>query len=197
MKFKRTTGERDGWETLSSETHFESGHLAVVTEEIRSPNRREPRRWTTVHRKPAVVIGAMTAAGKFLLVRQERVPIRQTLWEMPAGQIDDDSGAHAVALRELREETGYELAPAGAIVELGDFFSSPGFTDERAWLFLARPVQPSADGPAHTEAESILDCRAFAPAEIAQMITTNAIRDANTLALCARLAARGLLTLRS
>lgn len=200
MKFKRSTADRPGWETLSSETHFESDHLAVVTEEIRSPANRKPRRWTVVHRKAAVVIAPMTSEGRLILVRQERIPIRQAIWEMPAGQIDDASddetgNARAVALRELREETGYELAPSGELIELGDFLSSPGFTDERAYLFLARPVVAAPNGPEHSEAESILEIRAFASAEIARMIASNEIRDANTLAICARLVARGLLSL--
>ena len=46
-----------------------------------------------------------------------------------------------MARRELREETGYELAPGGELVSLGYFFTSPGFTDEHCYLFLARPVQ--------------------------------------------------------
>ena len=153
-----------------------------------------------VNRKAAVVIAAMTADGGLVLIRQERVPIRATIWEVPAGQIDHAGGleteeAKAVALRELREETGYQLAPGGEMIGLGGFFSSPGFTDEHALFFLARPVEMSAEGPAHEEAESILDCRAFTPAELGSMIARNEIRDANTLGVCAKLIARGFLAL--
>ncbi|MGI9088958.1 MAG: NUDIX hydrolase [Chthoniobacterales bacterium] len=201
MKRKHRAADRDGWETLKSETHFESDHLTVVTEDVRGPDCPKTRSWTVVYRKAAVVVAPMTADGELILICQERIPIRSSLWELPAGQIDDEGGdeisrAQRVALRELREETGYELAPAGELVSLGDFFSSPGFTNEHAYLFLARPVELSADGPAHDESESISDCRSFSPVEIAQMVETNIIRDANTLAVCARLLARGLLSLR-
>jgi hypothetical protein len=47
------------------------------------------------------------------------------------------------------------------------------------------------------ESESILDCRAFAVAEIRRMIAENEIRDANTLSMWARLWAHGLLPGRS
>ncbi len=80
---------------------------------------------------------------------------------------------------------------------LGHFFSSPGFTDEHGYFFLARGVRPSAAGHAHDESETILDCRAFAPAEIVRMIATNEIRDANTLSIFAQLVARGLIDLKS
>lgn len=163
----------------------------------------------------------MTGDGRIVLIRQERIPIREAIWEMPSGQIDrtvagiskerrlgqpselDGWAAvtpcsetmEQVALRELREETGYGLAKDGELVPLGHYFSSPGFTDERGYFFLARPVQPCKEGPARDEAESILDCREFTVEEIRRMIAENQIRDANTLGICATLAARGVLAL--
>jgi ADP-ribose pyrophosphatase len=118
---------------------------------------------------------------------------------MPSGQIDehnaDQQQIKDVALRELREETGYKLAPDGELVSLGHYFSSPGFTDERGYLFLARSIQPCAEGPGREEGESILDCHEFTVAEIRRMIADNEICDANTLGMCATLAARGLVSL--
>jgi len=142
----------------------------------------------------------MTGDGKIVLIRQERIPIRGAIWEMPSGQIDtvlepDRKEIEAVALRELCEEAGYELAAAGELVALGHYFSSPGFTDEHGYFFLARPVEPCAEARTCGEGESILDCRAFGAEEIRRMIAENEIRDANTLGICARLAARGFLSL--
>lgn len=181
------------WETIATETKFSNPHLSVVVERVRTP--AGERQWTTVHRKDAVVIAAVTSESKVVLINQERISIRAAIWEMPAGQIDDSTdrdgkNARQVALRELREETGYELAPGGELIALGDFFSSPGFTDEREFLFAARPVQPSPNGHAHDESEAIHDCREFSVAEINRMIADNTIRDANTLSAWARLLAR-------
>jgi ADP-ribose pyrophosphatase len=187
------------WKTISSEQHFADRNLEVVTERVQSPARWDPRTWTIVHRKAAVVIAPMMRDGKILLIRQERIPIREAIWEMPSGQIDDHNAngekIKDVALRELREETGYALASDGQLIPLGHYFSSPGFTDERGYLFLAHPVQPCEEGPERDEGESILDCGEFTVAEIRRMIADNEIRDANTLGICARLAARGLLSL--
>jgi ADP-ribose pyrophosphatase len=208
VKFESGVVQADGWKVLSSETHYEDAHLSVRTEEVQTPAGNASRRWTVVHRKAAVVIAPMTADGKLVLIRQERIPIRGAIWEVPAGQIDvadegdaategDDAGYNIVALRELREETGYELSEDGEIIPLGDLFSSPGFTNEQGYLLLARPVESGTNGPAHTESESILDCRAFSPEEIASMIAKGEIRDANTLAICTKLVARGFLSLRA
>jgi ADP-ribose pyrophosphatase len=199
VKRSKIVQDAGGWETISSDRHFTNNHLEVVTDTVRTPTRSEPRSWTIVHRKAAVIVAPMTRDGKLLLIRQERVPIRAAIWEMPAGQIDDheadDEENRKVALRELREETGYELAADGELIALGHYFASPGFTDEYGYLFLARPVERSAGGDAQDETESILDCHAFTVAEIRRMIADNEIRDANTLGICARLAARGFLSL--
>ena len=189
----------NGWEIVSTKSCFKNKNVEIVEEEVRSPAKAEPRSWTVARRKQAVLVAAMTAEEKLILIRQERIPIRATIWEVPAGQIDDESESDpdeiaAVALRELREETGFELAEGGDLISLGDYFTSPGFTDERGYCFLARPVRECAEGHSRDESESILDCRAFTPAQLRDMIARNEIRDANTLAICARLLARGLLS---
>ena len=198
--------QEDNWQTASSERHFANAHLEVVTDHVQTPSRSQPCTWTIVHRKAAVIVAPMTRDGKIVLIRQERIPIRQSIWEMPSGQIDSVAGGadlgypsetiEQVALSELREEAGYQLAKDGELIPLGHYFSSPGFTDERGYFFLARPVVPC---PNHVrnESESILDCRPFTISEIHRMIAENEIRDGNTLGICARLAARGFISLQS
>jgi len=208
--------KQDGWKTMASERHFANAHLEVVTDQVQTPTRFKPRSWTVVHRKAAVIIAPMTRDGKIVLICQERIPIRAAIWEMPSGQIDnsvagaglsavasakaDEPGHPAsetieqVAVRELWEEAGYELAKDGELIALGYYFTSPGFTDERGYFFLARPVELSPDY-VRNETEAISDCHAFSVPEIRRMIAENEIRDANTLSICARLATRGFLSL--
>ena len=203
MKRSKLVRDAEGWETISTNEHFANDHLSVTTEQVRTPLHLKPRSWTIAHRKAAVVIAPMTRDGKIVLIRQERIPIRAAIWEMPSGQIDNsvtevgdpaDSAIQKVAVRELREEAGYDLAADGELIALGYFFSSPGFTDEHCYFFLARPVEPCADF-VRDETEAILDCRPFAIEELRGMIADNEIRDGNTLGICARLAARGLISL--
>jgi ADP-ribose pyrophosphatase len=194
--------KQTGWATVSSERHFANAHLEVVTDHVQTPARRHPRSWTIVHRKAAVVVAPMTRDGKIVLICQERIPIHEAIWEMPSGQIDAVAGVgdpgdstetiKQVAMRELREEAGYELSKDGELIALGHYFSSPGFTDERGYFFLARSVVPCPNY-VRDESESILDCRAFTISKIRRMIAEGEIRDANTLSVLARLWARGLL----
>ncbi len=198
MAFHSFTPDGAGWQTLEDTVAYANPHLEVHGVKVISPTRPEPFSWTVCHRKAAVVVAAQTANGCFVLVRQERVPIRSTIWEFPAGQIDETSDQSAAAiqatgLRELQEESGYELGVGGEVVSLGHFFPSCGFTDEHSHILLARPVVLSARGSAPEASEAIGEARAFTPDELREMIASGEIRDANTLAAYARLVARGLL----
>ena len=198
MKKSSLIRDTEGWRTVGSETVYQDKNVWVTKQTVFTPTRQEkPASWTVVHRKAAVVVAPVTAEGKFVLVQQERIPVRRLMWEFPAGQIDEEDADDAgvvleTAKRELREETGYELAEGTEMVGLGYFFTSQGFTDEHNHLFLARGVVMSEEGAATEESEGIVECREFPAAEFRRMVAENEITNANTLSLYARLCARGL-----
>lgn len=186
-------GEK-GWATVADDTLFANPYLEVHGVKVTSPTRDVPFTWTVTHRKGAVVVAPRTTDGKYLLVRQERVPIQATIWEFPAGQIDEheeDDAIRETAKRELEEEAGYHLAKGGELISLGHFFPSAGFTDEHSHLLLASAVEPAPNGAKPEAAEAITECRAFTVAELKSMIASGEVRDANTLAAFARLVVLG------
>ena len=149
MSFHDAIPDRDGWNTHKRESLFVNPYLEIQRVHVSSPARPEPFEWTVCHRKAGVVIAAQTPEGGFVMIRQERVPIRRTIWEFPAGQIDEATGHTweaivATGLRELQEETGYELAAGGVVAPMHHYVSSPGFTDEHChqiWVRGAVPFQ--------------------------------------------------------
>ncbi|MEK0449633.1 MAG: hypothetical protein RL088_1901 [Verrucomicrobiota bacterium] len=196
MRFHDFIRDSEGWRLAGDEVLFANPYLEVHRVLISTPTRPEPFHWTVAHRKGAVVVVPVTEDGRFLLVRQERVPVRATIWEFPAGQIDnheDPDSVRATGLRELAEESGHELAAGGEMISLGHFFPSCGFTDEHSHLLLARPVVPVPGGARPDEAEAITECRAFTAAELKAMVASGEIRDANSLSAYARLCAMGLM----
>ncbi len=199
MKKSPLISDKEGWRTVSTETVYKDKNVEVAKQTVFTPTRQDkPAEWTVVHRKAAVVIAPMTPEGKLVLVRQERIPVRALMWEFPAGQIDeqdsdDEQVIRATAVRELQEETGYQLAEGVEMTALGYFFTSQGLTDEHCHLFLARGVVPSKTGASHDENEGITDCREFTLDEFRRMIAEDEINNANTLSTYARLCARGLL----
>ena len=193
-KVDRYQPDDANWRLIESELRLTSPYLNVFREKIIPPSKQTPLEWTVVRRRFAVVVAPVTEEGRFVLVRQERIPVRLALWEFPAGQVESSEPTREALLdtlhRELREETGYSAKENTEIRALGYFFSSQGFTDEHSYLFVARPVVPMGNA-APEEDESILDVREFSANELRSMIADNEIRDANTLALFARLVATG------
>ena len=198
MKTSPLTADREGWRSVSSETVYKDKNVEVTKQKVFTPTRQDkPAEWTVVHRKAAVVVAPMTPGGNFIMIQQERIPVRMLMWEFPAGQIDeedeiDEGVIRETAVRELREETGYEMAVGVEMIPLGYFFTSQGFTDEHNHLFLAKGVVMSKAGASADENEGITACKEFTPAEFRRMVAENEIVNANTLSLYARLCARGL-----
>ena len=95
----------------------------------------------------AAVILAVDDEDHVILVEQFRVPLGRACIELPAGLIGDgaDSGEDALtaAARELEEETGYRAA---RMVNLGDYFSSPGMVSESFTLLRAEGLTKVGDG---------------------------------------------------
>jgi ADP-ribose pyrophosphatase len=185
------------WVVSDSKVLFRNPHIEVRDETVVIPGEEQPRRWTVVGRKKAVVVAPVTVEGRFVLIYQARIPVRRWLWEFPAGQVDEtvapspEQLRHTV-LRELAEEAGYELAAEGVLTYLGHYFPSQGFTDEENHLFMAKPVRKNEVGFRPEHAEAISEHREFNLDELRAMIAASTIQDANTLALFARMAARGM-----
>lgn len=84
----------------------------------------------------AVAVVALDEEDRVLMIQQYRHPVGAMLWEIPAG-LRDVAGEPLLqaAQRELLEEAGYR---AGDWHLLADYLSSPGITNERLRVFLAR-----------------------------------------------------------
>ena len=87
----------------------------------------------------AVAVIALNEANQVLLINQYRHPVREYLWEIPAGLLDmpGESKVEA-AKRELLEETGY-IAESWS--ELIEFHTTPGGNNETIAIFLARDLR--------------------------------------------------------
>lgn len=93
---------------------------------------------------PAAAVVAIDAAGRLVLVRQQRAGARRELLELPAGVLEQGEDPLAAAQRELREETGLH---GGDWSLLASFFTTPGFADELMHVYLATGLEEGAAEP--------------------------------------------------
>ena len=70
-----------------------------------------------------------------LLCEQHRLPIGKKAKEIPAGMMDADGNIISVVLKEVKEETGFDIKHAAELINLGSYFASPGGSDEEIKLF--------------------------------------------------------------
>ncbi|MCU1426374.1 MAG: hypothetical protein JWL83_374 [Actinomycetia bacterium] len=155
------------------------GFLAIDEVELESPD-GEPMRRTVVRHPGAVVIVPVEAdQATVVLVRQYRVAIGSHLLEVPAGKRDVEGEEPATtAARELEEELGMR---AGRMVQLAEFFNTPGFCDEHSHLFVAldleRVDQPSPTSPEERD----MTTERVALADVETLISTGTLVDAKSI----------------
>ena len=135
-----------------------------------------------VENKGAVGVVALDDVDRVVLIRQYRHPVRQRLWEVPAG-LRDVTGEDLLvtARRELAEETDYTAARFDLLVDLQ---TSPGFSNEVIRMFLARELTPVPEHERHErrEEEADLEIAWFDLDEAVAMILRGEITNSSTVA---------------
>ncbi|MEV7671614.1 NUDIX domain-containing protein [Streptomyces sp. NPDC000963] len=141
------------WRVVASETPFQGKKTGVRTDDVVMPDGTVARRDYQVH-PGSVAVLALDEEDRVLLIKQYRHPVRQKLWEIPAGLLDvpGENPLHA-ARRELYEEAHVK---AGDWRVLTDVYTSPGGCDEAVRIFLARDLA-DAEGDRFEVAEEEAD----------------------------------------
>lgn len=91
-----------------------------------------------IHHPGAAAMVPVGVDGEVHLVRQYRYATGGWLLEVPAGKLDPGEDPVTCAVRELEEEVGVR---AGGLISLGWIWTTPGFTDEKIHLYLARDLE--------------------------------------------------------
>lgn len=125
--------------TLRTERVYDGRAVSLRVDAVRLPDGSEAKREVVEH-PGAVALVALSDHGEVLLVRQWRHAAGQALLEIPAGTLEPGEAPIDCAGRELIEETGFR---AGQIEPLTTFFTTPGFTQEKMHVFVARDLEPA------------------------------------------------------
>src|ERR1043165_3201992 len=160
-------------EFISSKKVFEGRIFDVSIDTVREGDQTLVRE--VVSHPGSAVILPVFDDGTIALVRQYRHPAVKYLLELPAGTLNDRERPEVGGARELEEELGLI---AGNLEKLAEFFVSPGFCEEKMWLYLARDLKETAQ---RLEEDELIEVGGLPFDRALQMISDGEIEDAKTI----------------
>lgn len=161
-------------ETFVSRQEIFHGRIVDLrVDTVRLPNGHLTMREVIDH-PGGVAVVAIDENDNVLTVKQYRYAFQAVLEEIPAGKLERGEDPLVCAVRELGEETGFT---AGRIVPLGAYHSSPGFSSERLYIYLALDL---SRGEAHPDEGEFLDLVKLPFSELLSMVKRGEISDGKT-----------------
>ena len=168
-----TTPHKELPKILDSRKIFDGRVFKVTVDTVREGELTYQRE--VVHHHGSAVILPVHDDGTVVLVRQYRHPAVRYLLEAPAGTLNDGERPESGAARELEEELGLI---AGRMEKLSEFFVSPGFLEEKMWVYLATEL---AEGKQRLDEDELLDIVRLPISDALEMISSGEIQDAKTI----------------
>lgn len=156
--------------------------LKLSVDSVRLPNGNVADLEIVRHPGASAVV-PVDGDGNVHLVRQYRHATGGYLLEVPAGKLDAGEAPEVCARREIEEEIGRR---AGRLDSLGWIWTTPGFTDEKIWLWLARDLARARQS---LQMDEVLTIETIPFAEAARMAELGEIVDAKSAVAILRAAA--------
>ena len=170
--------------TEKSEVIFHGRVFDTIVKTVSLPDGQKGKREIVVHHGGACVL-PVDEDNNCYMVRQFRSPFEKILLEAPAGKLEAGEEPLKCAIRELREETGFE---ADEITPFGGMIASPGYDSEVIWLFMARGLKQLGQ---RLDDGEFLNVEKIPLSELLQMAEEGQISDSKTQ-VCIYKAARRL-----
>ena len=167
------TTNRDLPNLIDSKTVFEGRVFDVTVDTIKEGELVYQRE--IVRHPGSAVIVPVFADETIALVRQYRHPAVKYLLEIPAGTLNDGERPEIGAARELEEELG---VVAGRMEKLTEFFVSPGFCEEKMWVYLATDLTQTKQ---KLDDDELIEIVRVSFSEALEMISAGEIEDAKTI----------------
>ena len=165
--------------TLSSQNIYDGKVFKITKDDVELSDGYKTIR-EVVHHNGGVVIAA-EKDNKIIMVKQFRYPAGEVLYELPAGKLDKgNEDVLSAAKRELEEETGYI---ANNWEFLGFIWTSPGFCNEKLYLFKADNLIFKGQ---HLDEGEILDYVEIDKDEVFNMVKDGRINDSKSIAALMR-----------
>lgn len=159
--------------TLNSKTVYDGKIITVLRDDVEVADGHKSFREVVKHSGGVVVLAIHE--DKIIFVKQFRYPMKEVLLELPAGKLEKGEDPFLAGQRELEEETGY---CADKWTDLGFVYTSPGYSDEKLYLYKAEDLHFTH---CHPDEGDILQPLEIKIDDAVKMINNGEINDAKTL----------------
>ena len=112
-----------------------------------------------------------TEAQQYILTKQFRIGPESELIEVVAGMIDEGEGPEESIRREIEEEIGYHV---NRLQHLYTFYSSPGGTTEKVFLYYAEVSKQHAAGGGSAQENEYIEVVRYTAQELENLETHDA-----------------------
>ncbi len=167
------TPEMEAPELISSEEIYRGRIFDVTVDIVREGEQTYKRE--VVHHPGSAAIVAVFDDMTVALVRQYRHAVVRYLLEIPAGTLASPERPEEGAVRELEEELG---VTAARLEKLSEFFVSPGFVEEKMWIYLATDLTETAQ---RLDEDEMIEIVRVPFSRALEMIEDGEIEDAKTI----------------
>jgi len=130
------------WEKNSSKYLLENKIFKMREDLVTSPKLKSNHSVWVMEVPTWVNIIPLTPEGEVILVNQYRFGMEKTSLEIPGGMADDGEDPMEAAIRELKEETGYE---GNKVIEIGRVESNPAIMSNHTYTYLALNCERSGE----------------------------------------------------
>ena len=176
---------------IIAETRAYDGYIkveeALMKETSESGEETQYSRFAVRRPDAAAILVYNADEDTVILVKQHRYPaqvrgVNENIYEIPAGKVDGDERPFDAAIREVKEEIGYDIKD-GNMFFRSEYFPSPGYSSEMIHLFAATVTnedKTSNGGGVEGEHENI-DIHNVLASDFFRMITSGEIIDGKTI----------------
>lgn len=156
--------------------HLQNEWLTLRENDYELPNGKRLTSYWLVEKPEYVLVIGRTSMGSLILIREFRPGNGEVLLSFPAGIIDPGEDPATAAVREFREETGWE---ASAPRYLGVLKPQPGWLHTSCHIYLVDACQPPAPLPVDAEIESV---EVHPWDDVRRMVRDGSIREMHSVA---------------
>jgi ADP-ribose pyrophosphatase len=160
--------------TMKCDKIYEGKILNLRIDTVELPDKKYSKREIVEH-PGGVAIVPITNDNNIILVKQYRKAIDKFILEIPAGKLEINEEPRETAIRELKEETGYI---ANELKYLLEFYTSPGYCNEKIYIFLATDI---VEGVATPENGEFIEIEKYNIFDLLKMIDRGDIVDSKTI----------------